>query len=60
MLLVGVYFCNQTLLDMWDCDVFGFDHIKYFKKEGCELPVPFKMKNLSNVALSCRNPLMTG
>jgi hypothetical protein len=33
---------------------------KYLHKDGLEFPRPFEMKNLSRVALSCRNPLMTG
>lgn len=45
---------------MLNCDVLGFDHLRYFKREGNEFPVPFEMKHLSRVGLSCRNPIMTG
>jgi hypothetical protein len=48
------------MLDLLYCDVFGFDHLRYFKREGTEFPVPFKNKNMSRLAFSCRHSLMTG
>lgn len=56
----GVFYFGYTMLDMLYCDVFGFDHMRYFQREGSQVPVPFTMKNLSRIALSCRNSLMTG
>lgn len=44
---------------MMNCDFFGFDHMRYFKREGNEVPVPFTMKHMSRVAFMCRNPVMT-
>ena len=58
-LVTGFYFFIRSMLDMFYCDVFGFDHFRHFNKEGTEFPVPFRMKGLSRVAFSCRHPLMT-
>jgi hypothetical protein len=43
---------------MWRCDLFGLQTGRYLKAQ--DFPLPFVMKNLSRVGLSCRNPLMTG
>ena len=48
------------MIDMWEQDLFGLLIGKYLQKNGLEFPRPFEMKRLSRVALSCRNPLMTG
>jgi hypothetical protein len=45
---------------MMDCDLFGFKAHENLVPQGIEMPRPFIMKHLSRVALSCRNPLMTG
>lgn len=44
---------------MAETDVFGYDHLYYFKKEGNEFPKPFVMKYMSRVGLSCRHPILT-
>jgi protein-S-isoprenylcysteine O-methyltransferase Ste14 len=48
------------LIDFIESDVFGFDHFRYFKKEGTEFPMPFKMKHMSTLAYTARHPMMTG
>ncbi len=45
---------------MWECDLLGAAIDKYLVKDGIEMPMPFIMKKLSRIALTCRNPLMTG
>ena len=60
VLLLGNYYFFGTFYDLWYSDVFGFDHLRHFRKEGTEFPVPFRMKNMSRLAFSCRHPLMTG
>lgn len=60
MQLVGGIYLTISMLDMWEQDLFGAMIWKYLKKEGLEFPRPFEMKRLSRIALSCRNPLMTG
>lgn len=58
--IAGAFFLTKSLLDMWQCNLFQFRFPEHFKRTGCEVPGPFVMKTLSRVALSCRNPLMTG
>jgi len=60
LLLLGNFYFFATFYDLWYSDVFGFDHIRHFKKEGTEFPVPFHMKSMSRLAFTCRHPLMTG
>jgi len=58
--MIGNYFFMQSMWDFRECDVFGFDHFRYFKKEGNEFPVPFKMKYMSRVAYACRHAMLSG
>mmetsp|Transcript_6803 Transcript_6803/g.6036 ORF Transcript_6803/g.6036 Transcript_6803/m.6036 type:complete len:149 (+) Transcript_6803:325-771(+) len=47
----------QTKQDMKECDVHGAFYVSQLKPEGTEVPLPFKPKKLSRLALSVRNPL---
>ena len=57
---VGMIYLYVSFSDMMRCDLLGFKMAEYLKEEGVEFPRPFVMKELSRIALSCRNPLMTG
>ena len=59
-LIIGFFYLAVSMIDMWEQDLFGLLISKYLQKNGLEFPRPFEMKRLSRVALSCRNPLMTG
>lgn len=48
----------RSYADLWRCDLFGLQTGRYLKAQ--DFPLPFVMKKLSRVGLSCRNPLMTG
>ncbi|TNV77318.1 hypothetical protein FGO68_gene14068 [Halteria grandinella] len=57
----GLLISGRTLYDMRECDLFGFDYIRKMKMlEGTEFPFRPQMKELSRVALCCRNPLQSG
>lgn len=58
--IIGFFYLAVSMIDMWEQDLFGLLISKYLQKNGLEFPRPFEMKRLSRVALSCRNPLMTG
>jgi len=58
--IIGFFYLAVSMIDMWEQDLFGILISKYLQKNGLEFPRPFEMKRLSRVALSCRNPLMTG
>lgn len=58
--VIGIIYLGRSFIDMKECNLIVYSYPKHFKKEGCEVPLPFVMKNLSLIALSCRNPLMTG
>ena len=60
LLIIGFFYLGVSMIDMWEQDLFGILISKYLQKNGLEFPRPFEMKRLSRVALSCRNPLMTG
>jgi len=53
-----IYFL-QTFYDLRDTDTFGWDHFRYFKRQGTEFPMPFTMKHMSRIGFSSRHPLMT-
>ena len=57
---VGLIYLYASFSDMMRCDLLGFRMRDYLLAEGVEFPRPFIMKHLSRIALSCRNPLMTG
>jgi hypothetical protein len=58
--MIGAVVLGITVADMYRCDILGAQVERYMRPEGLEQPRPFVMKRLSRVALSCRNPLMTG
>lgn len=60
LLVFGHIYVIVSFLDMLECSLIVWSFPTHIKREGCEVPLPFTMKNLSRVALSCRNPLMTG
>jgi len=60
LILIGVYLILKSQFDQLENDPYGFDHIRYFNREGNDFPVPFKMKSLSRTALLCRHPMVLG
>jgi len=45
---------------MRNCDLFGYCNNQRFKEEGTEFPLPFVMKKMPRLALSCRHPIDGG
>jgi hypothetical protein len=48
------------MMDMNHIDLWGFADSTHHMKSGTEFPLPFKMKTLSRVTLSCRHSMDAG
>jgi len=60
MFMIGINMNLKSFTDMKNCDMNGISDLKRFNKEGTEFPLPFVMKNMSRLGLSCRHPLDGG